>query len=60
MRCANSEALVKHLDKIDRAEKEQEQLELEFYNAVVDLKSWAIKEDSLELLKDILREEFCL
>ena len=60
MRCANSEALNQHLNKIDKAEKGQEKIELEFYDAISSLKDYAIRLDYLELLKDVVVEELNL
>ena len=60
MRCANSEALNSYLDKQHKAEKENERYELEFLEILSNLKIYAIKNDKLELLKDVIREEFNL
>ena len=60
MRCANSESLNKYLTGEERAEKENEKYELEFLEILSNLKLYAMKNDKLELLKDIVREEFNL
>ena len=60
MRCANSEALNKYLSQQDKAEKENERYEIEFLEILSNLKIYAIKNDKLELLKDVIREEFNL
>ena len=60
MRCANSEALYRYLSEVDSIEKENEKYELEFLEAISDLKKYAMKLDKLELLKDLIREEFNL
>ena len=60
MRCANSEALNKYLSSIEQAEKENERYEIEFLEILSNLKIYAIKNDKLELLKDIIKEEFNL
>ena len=60
MRCANSEALNKYLSEEEKFEKENERYEIEFLEILSNLKIYAIKNDKLELLKDIIREEFNL
>ena len=60
MRCANSEYLDKYLSSIEQAEKENEKYELEFLEILSNLKIYAMKNDKLELLKDIIKEEFNL
>ena len=60
MRCINSEALDKYLSQQDKAEKENEKYELEFLEILSNLKIYAMKNDKLELLKDIIKEEFSL
>ena len=60
MRCANSEALNKYLSGEERAEKENERYEIELLKMLYDLKKYAIKNDKLELLKYIIKEEFNL
>ena len=60
MRCANSEALNKYLSNIEQAEKENEKYELEFLEILSNLKIYAMKNDKLELLKDVIKEEFNL
>ena len=60
MRCINSEALDRYLSEVDLIEKENERYELEFLEAISDLKKYAMKLDKLELLKDLIKEEFNL
>ena len=60
MRCINSESLDKYLSEVESIEKENEKYELEFLEVISDLKKYAMKLDKLELLKDIIREEFNL
>ena len=60
MRCANTQALNKYLSEIDKAEKENERYEIEFLEILSNLKIYAIKNDKLELLKDVIKEEFNL
>ena len=60
MRCANSEGLDRYLSEVDLIEKENEKYELEFLEVISDLKKYAMKIDKLELLKDLVREEFNL
>ena len=60
MRCINSESLDRYLSEVDLIEKENERYELEFLEAISDLKKYAMKLDKLELLKDVIREEFNL
>ena len=60
MRCANSEGLDRYLSEVDLIEKENERYELEFLKAISDLKKYAMKLDKLELLKDVIKEEFNL
>ena len=60
MRCANSESLDKYLSSIEQAEKENERYELEFLEILSNLKIYAMKNDKLELLKDVIKEEFNL
>ena len=60
MRCTNSEGLDKYLSEVDLIEKENEKYELEFLEVISDLKKYAMKLDKLDLLKDIIREEFNL
>ena len=60
MRCANSEGLDRYLSEVDLIEKENEKYELEFLEVISDLKKYAMKLDKLELLKDIIKEEFNL
>ena len=60
MRCANSEKLDKYLSSEEQAEKENEKYELEFLEILSNLKIYAMKNNKLELLKDIIKEEFNL
>ena len=52
--------LNRYLSEVDSIEKENEKYELEFLEAISDLKKYAMKLDKLELLKDVIREEFNL
>ena len=58
--CANTLALNKDFSEVDLIEKEDEKYELEFLEAISDLKKYAMKLDKLELLKDLIKEEFNL
>lgn len=58
--CANTRALDKYLSQQEQAEKENEKYELEFLEILSNLKIYAMKNDKLELLKDIIKEEFNL
>ena len=58
--CANTQALNKYLSEVDLIEKENEKYELEFLEAISDLKKYAMKLDKLELLKDVIKNEFNL
>ena len=60
MRCANSEGLDRYLSEVDLIEKENEKYEIEFLEAISDLKKYAMKLDKLEVLKDVIKEEFNL
>ena len=60
MRCANSEELNKYLSGEELLEKENEKYELEFLEILSNLKIYAMKNDKLELLKDVIKEEFNL
>ena len=60
MRCANSEALNKYLLSEELLEKENERYEIEFLEILSNLKIYAMKNDKLELLKDVAKEEFNL
>ena len=60
MRCANSESLDKYLSGEEQAEKENERYEIEFLEILSNLKIYAMKNDKLELLKDVIKEEFSL
>ena len=60
MRCINSEGLDRYLSEVELIEKENEKYELEFLEVISDLKKYAMKLDKLELLKDMIREEFNL
>ena len=59
-RCANTESLNKHLSGEEQLEKENEKYELEFLEILSNLKIYAMKNDKLELLKDVTKEEFNL
>ena len=58
--CANTLALNVYERQIEKAEKENERYEIEFLETLSNLKIYAIKNDKLELLKDIIKEEFDL
>ena len=60
MRCTNSEGLDRYLSEVDLIEKENEKYEIEFLEAISDLKQYAMKIDKLELLIDIIKNEFNL
>ena len=60
MRCINSEGLDRYLSEVDSIEKENEKYELEFLEVISDLKKYVIKNDKLELLIDIIKNEFNL
>ena len=60
MRCTNSEKLDKYLSGEEQAEKENERYEIEFLEILSNLKVYVMKNDKLELLKDIIKEEFNL
>ena len=60
MRCANSESLDKYLSGEELIEKENERYEIELLEMIFDLKKYAMKNDKLELLKYIIKEEFNL
>ena len=60
MRCANTRALNNYEREIEKAEKENERYEIEFLETLYNLKEYAIKNDKLGLLKDIIKEEFNL
>ena len=60
MRCSNSESLDKYLSQQEKAEKENERYEIEFLEILSNLKIYAMKNDKLELLKDVIKEEFNL
>ena len=60
MRCANSESLNKYLSGEELLEKENERYEIEFLEILSNLKIYAMKNDKLELLKDVIKEEFNL
>ena len=60
MRCANSEKLDKYLSGEELLEKENERYEIEFLEILSNLKIYVMKNDKLELLKDIIKEEFNL
>lgn len=58
--CANTQALNKYLSGEEQLEKENERYEIEFLEILSNLKIYAIKNDKLELLKDVIKEEFNL
>ena len=58
--CANTRALNKYLTGEEQAEKENERYEIEFLEILSNLKIYAMKNDKLELLKDVIKEEFNL
>ena len=58
--CANTRALNKYLSGEELIEKENEKYELEFLEILSNLKIYAMKNDKLELLKDVIKEEFSL
>ena len=58
--CANTRALNKYLSGEELLEKENEKYELEFLEILSNLKIYAMKNDKLELLKDVIKEEFNL
>ena len=58
--CANTKALNNYERQIEKAEKENERYEIEFLETLSNLRIYAIKNDKLELLKDIIKEEFSL
>ena len=60
MRCINSESLDKYLSEVESIEKENEKYELEFLEVISDLKKYAMKIDKVDLLKDLIKEEFNL
>ena len=60
MRCTNSESLDKYLSGEELIEKENERYEIEFLEILSNLKIFAMKNDKLELLKDVIREELNL
>ena len=58
--CANTWALNNYEREIEKAEKENERYEIEFLETLSNLKIYAIESDKLELLKNIIKEEFNL
>lgn len=58
--CSNTRALNKYLAGEEQAERENEKYELEFLEILSNLKIYAMKNDKLELLKDVIKEEFNL
>ena len=60
MRCANAKHINDFLNNQDKAEKENERYEIEFLEILSNLKIYAMKNDKLELLKDVIKEEFNL
>ena len=60
MRCVNTKHINDFLNNQDKDTKENEKYVIEFLEILSNLKIYAIKNDKLELLKDITREEFNL
>ena len=60
MNCANTKHINDFLDNQDKDTKENEKYELEFLEILSNLKIYAIKNNKLELLKDLIKEEFNL
>ena len=58
--CAKTLALNNYERQIEKAEKENERYEIEFLEILSNLKIYAMKNDKLELLKDVIKEEFNL
>ena len=58
--CANKWALNNYEREIEKAERENEKYELEFVETISDLKKYVMKLDKLEVLKDVIKEEFNL
>ena len=58
--CANTRALNKYLTGEEQAEKENERYEIEFLEILSNLKIYAMKNEKLELLKDVIKEELNL
>ena len=56
----NLEALNKYLSDKEQLKKENERYALEILEILSNLKIYAIKNDKLELLKDVIKEEFNL
>ena len=60
MRCANTKHINDFLNNQDKDTKENEKYEIEFLEILSNLKIYAMKNDKLELLKDVIKEEFGL
>ena len=60
MICANTKHINDFLNNQDKDTKENARYEIEFLEILSNLKMYAIKNDKLELLKDVIREEFNL
>ena len=58
--CANTQALNNYEREIEQVERENERYEIEFLEILSNLKIYAMKNDKLELLKDVIKEEFSL
>ena len=58
--CANTQALNNYEREIEQVERENERYEIEFLEILSNLKIYAMKNDKLELLKDVIKEEFNL
>ncbi len=60
MRCTNTKHINDFLNNQDKDTKENEKYELEFLEILSNLKKYAMKNDKLELLKDVVKEELNL
>ena len=60
MRCTNTKHINDFLNNQDKDTKENEGYEIEFLEILSNLKIYAMKNDKLELLKDVIMEEFNL
>ncbi len=58
--CSNTRVLNKYLSGEEQDTKENEKYEIEFLEILSNLKIYAMKNDKLELLKDVIKEEFNL
>ena len=57
MRCTNTKHINDFLNNQDKDTKENERYEIEFLEILSNLKIYAMKNDKLELLKDVIKEE---